>query len=270
VTPDLFPGRDQADRRGAPRRLRPAYKTEYIAPEKRKITQVVLGDKANRRRCRQSDPAGQDPGRCGQSRHGRQDSADRYRFSPLRINIPRGCASRSSPPPRTPSSARWQTLLGWHVIHVDDVQAGHDVPFDQVKNILIDQVKHDTAVDRLSEQIDKLGDKLVGGTPMENVAGGVNATPVKVGPIDAKNETATPEAKPDPTKPAPAKPKPCLGRPGVPAAAGRDEFLPGRQERRLFRRSSGRGHPPCPASACRRQDAGRGRAGPRTSSRPKS
>ncbi len=85
-----------------------------------------------------------------------------------------------------------QTVLGWHVVQVNDIQAGHQVAFDEVKAKLTDDVKHDAAVDRLSEQIDKLGDKLTGGASMDEVGAGVGAKPVKFGPMDAKAGYPTP------------------------------------------------------------------------------
>jgi len=97
-----------------------------------------------------------------------------------------------------------QTLLGWHVVQVSEIQAGHEIPFDQVKAKLAEQAKHDGAASLLADRIDKLGDKLFGGASMEDVAAGINATPVKFGAFDAKgNPLASPGAgtAPDAVKP---------------------------------------------------------------------
>jgi peptidyl-prolyl cis-trans isomerase D len=207
LTPDLF----VAEIKPTDDELHAVYdqhKAEYIAPEKRKITQLVLSDKASADAVAKAIQPGKTLADAAKTAGGGKVqpitldflAEDEY---PEALRAPVFAAAKDA------IVGPVQTPLGWHVIHIDDVQAGHDVPFDQVKNILIDQVKHDSAVDKLSEQIDKLGDKLVGGTPMETIASGLNATPIKIASVNAKGEPGVPDsAKSDPTKPAPAKPKP--------------------------------------------------------------
>src|SRR6202012_4163213 len=93
-----------------------------------------------------------------------------------------------------------KTILGWHVIVVDDIKAGHQVPFDEVKEKLTEQVKRDKAIDDLSQKIDKMGDRLTGGASMDEVGSTVGAKPGKFGPGDDKGGTADAgkATKPDP------------------------------------------------------------------------
>jgi peptidyl-prolyl cis-trans isomerase D len=174
------------------------HKTEYVQPEKRKITQVVLNDKATADAVLKATQA-------GKSLADAAKEATKGAIQPIALDAlakaeyPEGLRDPVFGAAKDAVIGPVQTLLGWHVIHIDEIQAGHDVPFDQVKNILIDQVKHDQATDQLSQQIDKLGDKLSGGTQMEAVAQTVGATPVKFGPLDAKG--APPAGKDAPKDP---------------------------------------------------------------------
>ncbi|HEX4508072.1 MAG TPA: peptidyl-prolyl cis-trans isomerase, partial [Alphaproteobacteria bacterium] len=94
-----------------------------------------------------------------------------------------------------------KTVLGWHVVQVDDIKEGNQVPFDAVKDKLAEQFKHDKAIDDLSQKIDKMGDRLTGGASMDEVGGTVGAKPAKFGPADDKglaaNADAAKAAKPD-------------------------------------------------------------------------
>ena len=184
LTPDLF----AADIKPTDDELRAAYdqhKSEYVVPEKRKVTQLIATDKATGDAIVKAMEA-------GKSMADAAKAATNGKVQPIPLDFltkdtfpealrePVFTASKGAP------IGPIQTLLGWHVIQVDDIQTGHEVAFDDVKAKLTDEVKHDTAVDRLSQQVDKLGDRLTGGASMDDVGAGVGAKPVKIGPVDAK------------------------------------------------------------------------------------
>jgi peptidyl-prolyl cis-trans isomerase D len=208
LTPDLFSG----EVKPTDDDLHAAYdqhKAEYIAPEKRKITQVVVSDKATADTIFKATQAGKTlddaakAGTGGKSQPVALDFSAREEF-PEALRAPVFAAAKNA------IVGPVQTLLGWHVIQVNDIQPGHEVPFDEVKAKLNDEVKHDKAVDTLAGEVDKLGDKLSGGAAMDEVAAGVNAKPLKFGPVDAKGGNGQDDtAKSDPTKPATAKPDPA-------------------------------------------------------------
>jgi peptidyl-prolyl cis-trans isomerase D len=192
LTPDLF----AADIKPTDDELHAAYdqhKSEYVVPEKRKVTQLIAIDKATGDAIVKAMEA-------GKSMADAAKAATNGKVQPIPLDFltkdifpealrePVFTASKGAP------IGPIQTLLGWHVIQVDDIQAGHEVAFDDVKAKLTDEVKHDAAVDRLSQQVDKLGDRLTGGASMDDVGAGVGAKPVKVGPIDIKGNYPTPEA----------------------------------------------------------------------------
>ena len=207
LTPELFSG----EVKPSDDELHAAYdqhKADYIAPEKRKVTQVVAGDKATAEAVIKAIQPGKSfddavkAGTGGKSQAVALDLAAKEDF-PEALRAPVFSAAKDA------VVGPIQTLLGWHVIQVNEIQAGHEVPFDEVKAKLNDEVKRDKAIDSLSSQVDKLGDRLSGGAAMDEVAAGVGAKPVKFGPLDIKGaDAAADTVKSDPTKPAPAKPEP--------------------------------------------------------------
>jgi peptidyl-prolyl cis-trans isomerase D len=192
LTPDLFTG----EIKPTDDELHTAYdqhKSDYVELEKRKVTQLIVTDKA-------TGDAIVKAMETGKSMADAAKAATNGKVQPIALDFltkdtfpealrePVFTASKGAP------IGPIQTLLGWHVVQVDDIQAGHQVPFEEVKAKLTDEVKHDQAVDRISEQVDKLGDRLTGGASMEDVGAGVGAKPVKFGPMDSKALYPTPEA----------------------------------------------------------------------------
>jgi peptidyl-prolyl cis-trans isomerase D len=192
LTPELF----AADIKPTDDEVHAAYdqhKADYIAAEKRKITQLIVPDKATGEAIVKAMETGKsmaDAAKAATSGKVQPIALDFLAKDtfPEELREPVFAASKGAP------IGPIQTVLGWHVAQVDDIQAGHQVPFDDVKTKLTDDVKHDAAVDRLSEQVDKLGDKLTAGASMDDVGAGVGAKPVKFGPMDAKAGYPTPEA----------------------------------------------------------------------------
>jgi len=208
VTPDLLTGEITPTDED----LHAAYdqrKAEYIVPEKRKVTQLVVNDKATAETVLKAMEMGKSMADAAKAATGGKvqpiplDFLTKDTF-PEALRDPVFTASKGAP------IGPIQTLLGFHVVQVDDIQAGHEVPFDEVKAKLAADVKHDKAVDNLSQQIDKMGDRLTGGASMDDVGAGVGAKPVKFTALDAKGQSATPDTSktPDTAKPA-AKPDPA-------------------------------------------------------------
>ncbi len=186
VTPDLLTGEITP----TDEELRTAYdqhKAEYVVLEKRKVTQVLVNDKATADAVAKAMETGKSMTDAAKAATGGKvqpivfDLQTKDAF-PDALREPVFIASKGAP------IGPIQTLLGWHVVQVDDIQPGHEVPFDEVKAKLTTEVKHDKAVDSLSQQIDKMGDRLTGGASMDDVGAGVGAKPVKLGPVDAKGE----------------------------------------------------------------------------------
>lgn len=177
-----------------------AHKAEYVDPEKRKVTQVVLNDKAAAEAVIKATQGGKSLADAAKEASAGKAAANALDFLP-KDQFPEALRDPVFAATNGSLVGPIQTLLGWHVVRIDEVRAGHDVPFDAVKAKLADQVKRDQAINLLAERIDKLGDKLTGGSAMEQVGAEINATPVKIGPVDAKGEPgpgANKDQKPDP------------------------------------------------------------------------
>jgi peptidyl-prolyl cis-trans isomerase D len=206
LTPDLFMG----DVKPTDEEVRAAYdarKADYVVPEKRKIDQVLVSDEATA----QAIAKAAQPGK---SLADAAKAATAGKVQPISLDLltkdeyPEALREPVFTAAKDVTVGPVQSPLGWHVIQVKDILPGHEVPFDDVKAKLTEEVRHDGAADRLAEQIDKLGDKLSGGAAIEAVAAGVNATPVKFGPVDAKGGDASSNL-PAPAKADVAKPDPA-------------------------------------------------------------
>jgi peptidyl-prolyl cis-trans isomerase D len=173
-------------------------KAEYVDPERRKIEQVVVSDKAV------ADSIAK-AAQSGKSLADAAKSATAGKAQPVTIDLlPRDQYPQELQEPVFAAGKGGivgpvETPLGWHVIMVADIAPGHEVTFDEARPKLEEEVRRDQAADILSDQIDKLGDKLQGGAPMDQVAAGVGATPIKIGPIDARGDA--PPGSPKPARP---------------------------------------------------------------------
>ena len=198
VTPDLL----MAEIKPTDDELHAAYdqrKAEFIDPEKRKVTQLIVNDQAAADAVAKAMQSGKSMADAAKAATGGKTQPVALDFLPKdvfpeELREPVFSASKGAP------IGPIKTILGWHVVVVDDVKAGHQVAFDEVKDKLTDQFKHDTAIDQLSQKIDKMGDKLTGGASMDEVGGTVGAKPAKFGPMDAKGDTTVSDktVKPDP------------------------------------------------------------------------
>jgi peptidyl-prolyl cis-trans isomerase D len=203
VTPDLF----IADIMPTDDQIQDAYnahKAEYIAPEKRKVTQVVVADQVTADAIAKAARSGKSLADAAKGATGGKAEAIGLDFH-TKAETPEPLRDVVFATPKDGIAGPVKGVLGWHVVQVNDIEAGHEIPLGSVRAKLIDQVKHEEAINRLAERIDKLGDKLTGGVPMAQVAAEVNATPVKIDKVDAKGMPAdagkdakAPAAQPDP------------------------------------------------------------------------
>jgi peptidyl-prolyl cis-trans isomerase D len=201
VTPDLFmaginPSDDKLHE------MYDTHKDEYTEPEKRKITQAVLSDKATADAVVKAASGGKKLADAVKETTSGKTQALTLDFQP-KIALPAALRDPVFAGAKGSVVGPVQTPLGWNIAQVDDIQAGHDVPFETAKPKLTEQAKRDEAINILAERIDKIGDKLTGGAPMDQVATEINATLVKIGPVDAKGEPPAGAQKPDADKPKP-------------------------------------------------------------------
>jgi len=199
VTPDLL----MAEIKPTDDDLHAAYdqrKSEFIDPEKRKVTQLIVNDQATADAVAKAMESGKSIADAAKAATGGKSQPVALDYLsedvfPEELRKPVFSASKGAP------IGPIKTILGWHVVVVDDVKEGHQVPFDEVKGKLADQYKHDQAIDQLSQKIDKMGDRLTGGASMDEVGATVGAKPAKFGPVDANGAAGGGDkaAKPDPS-----------------------------------------------------------------------
>jgi peptidyl-prolyl cis-trans isomerase D len=84
--------------------------------------------------------------------------------------------------------------LGWHVFKVAKVQPGTEQSFEQVRDVLRDQLGRERAADRLYEIANQIEDTLAGGASVEEAASRLGLRVVKVPAVDASGQT--PEGRP--------------------------------------------------------------------------
>jgi len=191
VTPSLYEGEVKTTDDD----LHAAYeqhKADYVVPEQRKITQVVLSDKATAEAVLKAAQSGKSLADAAKTATGGKAQPISLDFI-SKDEFPEALRGPVFGVAKDALVGPVESPLGWHVVKIDDVKTGHEVPFDEVKAKLAEQVKHDGAIDLLSQRIDKqVGDKLSAGTSMEDVAAALNTKAVKIGPIDAKGNLQTP------------------------------------------------------------------------------
>jgi peptidyl-prolyl cis-trans isomerase D len=164
-----------------------ARRTEFVKPERRKLDQVVVGDKA------QADALLAAARAAEKGSKSLADAAKQVK-APAPVTLDAAAKEELPEPLQAPvfDAAKGvvagpvQSPLGFHVFVVTDITPGGEIPFDQAKPKLTDEIKRERAADRLIEQSQKLDDRLAGGAPLEEIASDVGAPPLKIGPVDAQ------------------------------------------------------------------------------------
>ncbi|MCZ6604301.1 MAG: SurA N-terminal domain-containing protein [Alphaproteobacteria bacterium] len=78
-----------------------------------------------------------------------------------------------------------ETDLGWILIHVVDSQGGTVTPFDEVHDVLRNELATEMAVDALYDFGDLVDDQLAGGATLDEAAAQVGLTVTKIPPVAA-------------------------------------------------------------------------------------
>ena len=82
------------------------------------------------------------------------------------------------------ASAPVKSPLGWHIIRVEDIQAGKTPTLDEVRDQIVRDLSRDQAIEQLVEVANKVEDALAGGATMEEAAQAVAIPLRKFGPLD--------------------------------------------------------------------------------------
>ncbi|EWY42287.1 parvulin peptidyl-prolyl isomerase [Skermanella stibiiresistens SB22] len=164
--------------------LRAAYDAraeEFQTPERRTVDQVLVADEATARGIESA---------LGQGRS-LQDAATGAGAEVITL----GSLSRGDLPAELAEpvftlqqgavSAPIQSPLGWHLMRVDQIEPGSVRPFEEVRDTLLAEVRHDRAADQVYEMANKVEDALAGGGSIEDVAQQQGLRLIQVDAVDA-------------------------------------------------------------------------------------
>jgi len=148
----------------------PDHRAAYDTPERREVDQIIAADEATAERLAtawrggasweaisaQAQAAGAQAVRLGLV------ARTEVPIQPLAEAIFATATGSVSAPVRSP--------LGYHVLRVNRIEAGHQVTFEEVKDRLRQDVARERAVDLVIETVNKVEDALAGGATIEAVA----------------------------------------------------------------------------------------------------
>lgn len=167
-----------------------AHAADFNTPETRAVTQVVA-----------TDQAGADKAEA-LVRQGKDLAAIAKELNLPAIDL--GNVQKAHLPPELAEAAfalsagatggPVKTALGWHVLKVTKVDPARTRPLAEVKGELMQTLKHDKAVEALTDIANKLEDTLGGGATLEEAAQKLALKVVKVPAVDAQGKG--PDGKP--------------------------------------------------------------------------
>lgn len=94
-----------------------------------------------------------------------------------------------------------ETPLGWHIVRVNDITPAHTPTFEEVRDLLAEEMRQHIAVDRMIETANLIDDELAAGSSLEQAAGTAGLSVASIDAIDANgfSPDGTPVADIDPT-----------------------------------------------------------------------
>lgn len=168
-------------------RLSEAYeerRDEFNQPERRKVQQMVLLDEATARDALEKLNAGSAFADVAKEVAGMDAQAVELGLL-QRDELLAELAEAVFSMPLNVASDPVQSPLGWHVLRVSEIEAGHLRSLDEVRGELSDVVAKELAIDDLFELSNKLEDSLGGGATLEESAARLNLKLATVRAVDA-------------------------------------------------------------------------------------
>lgn len=173
--------------------LREAYQerqAEFTRPDRRSFRQLIFADEASARRAREALARGE--GFAAVAAAAGQAGADKATIGPVaREQLPGDLAIAVFQLSPGTVSDPVQSPLGWHVIEVTAAEAGSVQPFDEVKEQLAAELKHEKALDALAELGNKLEDTLGRGATLSEAANELGLPLRTFEMLDAQGRNAT-------------------------------------------------------------------------------
>lgn len=165
--------------------LRAAYderKGEFAVPERRHIEQIVFSDEAAAKAAMDMLRQGTAFAEVAQRTTG---NAPIDLGTVERSAILQDLADAAFATPEGHVSAPVKSPLGWHLLHVLEVEPAHKPSFEEVRDKLRQDIAMDQAVDAVIDLTNQLEDSLAGGASLEEAADSLGLKLVKIDAVSA-------------------------------------------------------------------------------------
>ena len=156
---------------------------EFITPEKRTLSQVVLPDQATADKVAAAVKAGKPLADAAKEAKAEATLLENVAKSDLSGPF-EPLAEQVFAAPANGVVGPLQTQLGWHVVTIGAITAGGERPLADVREELVSGVRKERALDKLFEAANKMDDLLAGGSTLEEAAMTVGARTFKLEQVD--------------------------------------------------------------------------------------
>lgn len=163
---------------------------EFVTPERRQVSQVVLADEAAAARATDLVKAGKDL-----SAIAKELGASVIDLGNVeKADLPDELSDAVFAERQGAITPPVHTSLGWHVAKVGQITPGRTRPLTEAKAVMEQELRREKAIDRLSDLGNQIEDTLGGGATIEETASRFNLKTVRIPAIDAQGKT--PNGKP--------------------------------------------------------------------------
>ena len=169
--------------------LKDAYeerKTEFETPEKRTIEQLLLTDKAKADQAYEEMKKGLTFDKMAKDVTGRDDAVLKLGTLTKKELALQALADAAFKLDKGQVSEPVKTDLGWHILHVTDIQPGKSPSFDEVKDKLKATLQKERAIDAMVDLERRVEDEIGRGSTIEEAAKKLGLKVTKIAEIDDK------------------------------------------------------------------------------------
>ncbi len=174
-------------------RLREEFETrfdDFVTPEKRSLVQIVFPDEAQARDAKTRLNGGASFAAVAEEMTG----APPVDLGAMEIDaLPPGLAEPAFALSEGAVSAPVESMLGWHILRVVEVEPRQEPTFEEVREKLAEDVAMQIAIDSMVSIANQLDDELAAGASLDEVARTLNLTARRIEVIDRRGRDAAGE-----------------------------------------------------------------------------
>lgn len=152
---------------------------DYITPERRSLSMVVLDDETKAKAVAEAAKTG------SLTDAAKANGAEAVTLDNTRKDELPEIGDAAFALKQGEVSEPVKSAFGWHVLSVTAIQPPSERAFDEVKEQLRTELKKERAIDQLYEASNRLDDRLAGGATLEDLAQGQGLNLVKVPAVDS-------------------------------------------------------------------------------------